>query len=141
MLFYGTAIGIAGIVLLFLADMRHAGRNMSQANGVERVMLAVLLVLFAEALPWLYPVYAIGFAVFVATIVRASLGPGWALITMVGLPLERAVADAVLTSLGWPAAVIPFQYVGIGIAMLLAWAAYELHGRLIPKWAPADLNR
>lgn len=179
MLFYGTAVGVAGITLLFLADLRHEHRSVTGANPTERALLAFFLILFAEALAfpltfneytttsvigvcqgntaldpvliasaklysaqctdlnaaifhgtptWLYPVYAIGFSIFLATIVRASIGPGWALLTLAGLSIERAIADLALSGLGWPAAVIPFQYIAIGLCIEAVWML-PLHAR------------
>jgi hypothetical protein len=172
LLFSGTAVGVAGIVLLFLADLRHERGGTSGATWRERAMLVLLLVMLAEAFAfpltyneyatigardacsatptidpvlvatarlasancanvdaaafyntplWLYPVYSIVFAVFLATLVRAALGPGWAAAMLVGLSVERAVANGVIAGLGWPAAVVPLQYVAMAVLLEAAW--------------------
>jgi hypothetical protein len=172
MLFYGTAVAIAGICLLFLADLKHERGSLAGASTTERLMLVALLVLLAEsfAFPlayneystvgamdacgpspsidpalvaaarayshgctdlagaifhgtpvWLYPLYSIAIAVFLGTLVRASLGPGWALVTLAGLSAERVLADSLIVAGGFPAAVLPFQYVAIGLALEAAW--------------------
>lgn len=169
MLFYGTTIGVVGITLMYIADLRHERGSVAQATRAEKVLLALLLIGLAEsfAFPlgyneytvtavqaiatdpsaidpalveryawavsqgidpvflgtpeWLYPVYSIVFVAFLATTVRASLGHGWALVMLVGLSLERALADAIVVAAGWPNAALPFQYVGMGLVIEAAW--------------------
>lgn len=167
LLFSGTAVGSAGIVLLFLADVRieRASGGPRRATAGQRAMLALLLVLLAESVAfpltyneyttvavrdatlhperldpviiqmaltvedpvfhntphWLYPVYSVVFAILLATMVRAAMGPGWAAVMLLGLSAVRATANAALVALGWPEAVVPLQYVAIGAAVELAW--------------------
>lgn len=169
MLFYGTIVGVAGIIMLFLADIRREHGSLTGATRAEKVLLALLLIGLAEsfAFPlgyneytvlavqaihanpsavdpaivaraleaeaqgidpvflgtpaWLYPIYAIGFVAFLGTLVRAALGPGWALIMLAGLSLERVIADGIITAIGWPSAVLPLQYVGMGLILEAVW--------------------
>lgn len=76
---------------------------------------------FLNTPTWLYPAYSVAMAAFLGTLVRAWLGRGWALVALVGLSAERAVADGVLTGLGWPGAALPLQFVGIGVLVELVW--------------------
>jgi hypothetical protein len=169
MLFYGTTVGVAGITLLYLADLRHEHGSFLRATRVEKILLALLLIGLAEsfAFPlgyneytvtvvqsiatnpgaidpalverapwavsqglnpvflgtpeWLYPVYAIAFVAFLATMVRASLGPGWAFVMLAGLSVERVLANGLIVAAGWPNAVIPLQYIGMGLIIEAAW--------------------
>src|ERR1051325_5091091 len=169
MLFYGTTIGVAGITLLLLADLRHERGGLAGATRAEKLMLALLLVGLAESFafplgyneytvtavlaiaanpgaidpalvaraqwavsqgldpvflgtpPWLYPVYCIGFVALLATMVRASLGQGWALVMLAGLSAERVLADAIIGAGGRPPAGLPLQYVGMGLIVEAAW--------------------
>ena len=74
---------------------------------------------FLNTPKWLYPTYSVVMAAFLATLVRAWLGRGWALVALGGLAAERALADAILTGLGWPGAALPLQFVGIGVLVEL----------------------
>jgi hypothetical protein len=176
MLFYGTVLMVAGIALLYLADLKKERGSIAGATRAERAMLALLLILLAESLAfpltyneytttgvanacgptpsidpalvgsarlyagwngqrcldpvaamyhgtpvWLYPLYSVAIAVLVATLARASLGPGWALVALAGLTIERGIANAILSATGWPPAVVPLQYVGIGLALEAVW--------------------
>ena len=42
---------------------------------------------------------------------------------MIGLSLERAVANAVIVGIGWPAGVVPLQYVPLVLVLELIWLA------------------
>lgn len=72
---------------------------------------------------WLYPVYAIGIAAFLGTLMRAWIGRGWALIALGGIAAERVVANAIVTGFGLPGAALPLQFLFMGIAIEIVWLA------------------
>lgn len=80
---------------------------------------------------WLYPVYSVAVAAFVGTLTRAWLGRGWALVALGGISAERVVVDAVLGAGGWPTAALPLQFLAMGGAIELVWAARA------PSWSRA----
>lgn len=170
MLFWGTAIAVFGVLLLYVTDLtrgRDTRAAIRSATGTERAMLAFFVIFFAAALyfpltyneyttiaartavespglmdpelvamalatddpifhgtpRWLYPVYSVAIGVFAATLLRAWLGRGWALVALAGLSLERAAVDALLGAAGWPSAAIPLQFLAIGIAVEAVWLA------------------
>lgn len=69
----------------------------------------------------LYPAYSVAMAAFFATVVRLWLGRGWALVGLVGVAAERALADTVITALGQAGAALPFQFLAIGVAVELVF--------------------
>lgn len=114
----------------------------TQALGEDIRAFAITLEdpLWGDTPHVLYPAYSLGFGLLIAVLARHVTGvAGTSFLIMAAYVVQRIVGNVILVGTGWAEGAIPWQFLGIGLAVELAWLLRSSAARVLAAAAFATL--